>query len=924
MSIVCPHCRHGMTIKDPKPGKYKPKCSKCGERFDLEISSDPAKAPKVSKGKANLMETVLADDEQMAMIAGTGNTDVTLAPGLHATTVKEDTRSATVKTIPQRAMDQTAPLITSNVTKADLAGAVPLPPGTPSTIGGYKILRELGRGAMGSVYLARQNSLNREVALKTIQPQYVANPAFIARFTREAYAAAQLSHHNVVQIYDLGQDGEQQFFSMEFIRGCSLDELIKREGKLDERVAVGYVLQAARGLQFAHNQGMVHRDVKPANLMLSELGVVKVTDLGLVKTPELAKQLDEAEAAMAGGDAAGKSASQLAASTAQITHVNIAMGTPAYMAPEQATNAAGVDHRADIYALGCTLYVMLTGRPPFEGASALEVITKHKTEPVVRPEALVKRISPALSEITLKLVAKKPEERYANMGEVIKAFESFLGIQSSGPFSPREEHAAVLETSLAKFNGAGVAKLRTVLPLALLLVCWLVGAALFLVNWGWATAMFALPVMAIAFGLLLGGLRERDVFLTGLRRWMFLASATDWLIRLAAGLILVVVLVATGWIWAWLGAGVVAVLCALAYQAIVRKPLATARAEPIQQMEDLLRGLRLRGVDEQALQQFVARYSSDHWEEMFEALFGYEAKLRAREQWGKNHKGQARPKFRGWCDGFLRYVENQELLQREARDRKHLQTVEEKNLQAQGLDLITARKQAQRVADALLDQAADARDQQTLVKPMTATIPDPAALARLKRAKMKQMLSDAKAGKHEPRRSKLLATAFSPLTLAFGPQVRFLIGCALLLGCALWARQNNLLSGERIKEATAVVKSSVEAGNATALQNAAAASEGTTQALALPAVGPFFDSFVPGVAGLLLLVAGFFGGWRMSIFVLPAAAIMVLGPALGMPGIAAIGGSHTTSLVIGLALGAVGLVFGRTYDDVSYLDQKNR
>ncbi|MFN9853726.1 MAG: serine/threonine-protein kinase, partial [Planctomycetota bacterium] len=153
-------------------------------------------------------------------------------------------------------------------------------------LGGYRILRELGRGGMGSVYLAKQLSLDRSVALKTIQTEWASNPRVIARFIREAYAAAQLTHHNVVQIYDLGEDTGTNFFSMELVGGGSLDDLIKKSGKLDPKTAACFIAQAARGLKFAHDNGMIHRDIKPANLMLTSDGIVKVADMGLVKTPQ--------------------------------------------------------------------------------------------------------------------------------------------------------------------------------------------------------------------------------------------------------------------------------------------------------------------------------------------------------------------------------------------------------------------------------------------------------------------------------------------------------------------------------------------------------------------------------------------------------------------------------------------------------------
>ena len=227
----------------------------------------------------------------------------------------------------------------------------------PERLGGYRILKVLGRGGMGSVYLAKQLSLDRQVAVKTIQSDWAANPRVIARFIREAYAAAQLTHHNVVQICDLGQDQNVNFFSMELVEGGSLDDLLKQKGRLPPKEAVTYILHAARGLKFAHDHGMIHRDIKPANLMLTKDSLVKVADLGLVKTPALVEDeqthTDEDKNLM------------LASARTQVTGAGSTLGTPAYMSPEQAEDAHSVDHRADIYSLGCTFYALLVGKPPY-------------------------------------------------------------------------------------------------------------------------------------------------------------------------------------------------------------------------------------------------------------------------------------------------------------------------------------------------------------------------------------------------------------------------------------------------------------------------------------------------------------------------------------------------------------------------------
>src|SRR4029077_6096784 len=247
------------------------------------------------------------------------------------------------------------------------------------------------------------------------------------------------------------------YFSMEFVEGQTLGGLVRDKERLDVEEAVGYILQAARGLKSAHDQSMVHRDVKPDNLLLNRQGVVKVADLGLVKTPEDA---EAEEAAAAGKPLAGTSSAPSISLSPHIPQPNVAIGTPTYMAPEQAQDAANVDPRADIYSLGCTLYVLLTGRPPFEGRTVLEILSKHQTQEIVPPDVMVKRVPKALSTIILKMVAKKPQERYSDLGDVIRDLEGFLGVSSTGPFTPREEHAVLLEQSAKAWNESPAARQR--------------------------------------------------------------------------------------------------------------------------------------------------------------------------------------------------------------------------------------------------------------------------------------------------------------------------------------------------------------------------------------------------------------------------------------------------------------------------------
>ena len=299
-------------------------------------------------------------------------------------------------------------------------------------LGGYRILKELGAGGMGSVYLAKQISLDRACALKTIQAKWAQNPRVIARFIREAYAAAQLTHHNVVQIYDLGVDGNTNFFSMELVSGGSLDDHLKTKGMLPPKLAATLILQASRGLKFAHDHGMVHRDIKPANLMMTADGMVKIADMGLVKT----QGADDLSA----DDDTDVQSLVLASARSQVTAIGSSMGTPAYMSPEQSADATGVDKRADIYSLGCTFYALLVGKPPFEGNTMLEVITKHRVEKIVRPERIISGLPSVLGDMIEKMTAKKPEDRYQDLEELIHELEVYLELREDTSGAKIQHH----------------------------------------------------------------------------------------------------------------------------------------------------------------------------------------------------------------------------------------------------------------------------------------------------------------------------------------------------------------------------------------------------------------------------------------------------------------------------------------------------
>src|SRR5262249_47771670 len=223
---------------------------------------------------------------------------------------------------------------------------------------------------------------------------------------------------------DIGEVDGAGFVSMEYAPGPCRPDVVRKAGKLDPETAVGYVLQAARGLKHAHDRGMIHRDVKPDNLLLDENGLVKVADLGLVKTGNMSETpLRPRSRPDISSDA-----------DLHLTGARIALGTPAYMSPEQCRDAAAVDHRADIYSLGCTLYVLVTGRPPFDGTTAMELMTKQAYDPLVPPEQIVSRVPKEVSAVIQRMMAKNADDRFQTMGEVIRTLEAWLGIHHAGTF----------------------------------------------------------------------------------------------------------------------------------------------------------------------------------------------------------------------------------------------------------------------------------------------------------------------------------------------------------------------------------------------------------------------------------------------------------------------------------------------------------
>lgn len=262
--------------------------------------------------------------------------------------------------------------------------------------GRYELIEKIGDGGMAIVYKAKDRLLKRFIAVKILKPEFVQDIKFVENFRKESHAAASLSHPNIVSIYDVGQEGNINYIVMELVSGKTLNELIKEEAPMDYRKAADITKQVASGLSAAHKKGIVHRDVKPHNILMTEDGIAKITDFGIAKAVTNTTIVDS-----------GKD--------------NV-MGSVHYFSPEQA-KGANVDEKSDIYSLGIVLYEMLTGKVPFDGDNPVTIALMQINEPVTPPSVFNHNVPPGLERIVMKAVEKQPKDRFASADEMIEALD---------------------------------------------------------------------------------------------------------------------------------------------------------------------------------------------------------------------------------------------------------------------------------------------------------------------------------------------------------------------------------------------------------------------------------------------------------------------------------------------------------------------
>jgi serine/threonine-protein kinase len=419
--------------------------------------------------------------------------------------------------------DQLGSAVASSQTTAPAPRAATIAPALlTESFDGYMLLGEIGKGAMGVVYKAWDPRLERVVALKMMLGGEHASAVDLARFRTEAQAAARLAHPNIVPVYQVGHCAGRAYFSMQYVEGTTLADLA-HEGPMDQRAAARLVGLIARGVEAAHQQGILHRDLKPANVLIDQEGQPVITDFGLAKRA----RTDSRES---GG---------------RVTAAGAIVGTPCYMAPEQAAALAGsIGPASDVYSLGAILYELLTGRPPFQAGSVVDVLFMVRSEEALRPRLLNHAIDPDLELVCLKCLEKSPAHRYASAARLADDLEAYL---QSEPVSARASslvyfisrlfrdthHAPVME------NWGGLWMLHSAI---LLLLCVVTNVLL------WAGVNDHLTYLLIwSFGLVVWGLvfwnwRQRGGAVTFVERQM----AHGWAAGVAASIGTLIVEVALG------------------------------------------------------------------------------------------------------------------------------------------------------------------------------------------------------------------------------------------------------------------------------------------------------------------------------------------------------------------------------------------
>ena len=846
MVIHCPKCRHAIRLVDIRPGRFEPTCPRCGTNFRLTISAEGAD-PTVEH-----IEPATA-----------------AAPSIEAmpTTLGETREGATEE-------------LSLRFNR--------LPRGVPRLLGGCLVLKLLGHGPRGKTLLARPLSLAPPVVLKLISADRERDAVFVERHLRETLAASRLSSPHLARIVDFGRDRRSIYTAVEYVPGASLAEEIARRGRVEPLLAASWILQAARGLAEAHAQGIWHRDIKPENLRLDRGGLVVVDDLGLETTPSLAaaeSRLDKAD--RKGPAGRGSTVSRDAAAVAP-TIERVAVGTPAYMAPELARDALVIDGRADVYSLGCVFYELVTGRPPYSRPTATELIASHQDQPMIPPREFVPRLSPAIGETIEAMTRKAPEERLPGMSAVVDALEHCLGLRTGAAAAEETAYREAIREASALVRNAPEILLR--------------GRILLGVGGAWLALLLLLVVLGAfrpavvvgGFGALVGaalGLSSKSLqpagLLDGVRELLLGDGLRSWLIVAIVGVVFLGLAATWGLLGVLLFLGVCAGGLIGAFHYYVERPCARVLAEAASHVADALGRLRHAGYDERLARWMLAAEAGPGWETLFAAIFGDRA-LEAERL--RNSADASVLERLSWRGAAGRLVSALLEMRRDARLRRLFQQVEEARFEAEGLNLMTARRRSWRVSRALILAAAEWRDEQLALAGRGATAAaGPVLSQRLREAvEAPEHILERRETHPGPIRRRL--ESFS--NFVFGRTTRVALGAAMLAGLALWLHKHEVITATQVGEAAA------EVGRA-ARQAAKEADPSRLQEIhvdipversrlfeplgvaALPEPLRSAPAANLGAAGLLLLVASLYQSRAMGFCSILAAAVILLGHSWG-------------------------------------------
>jgi hypothetical protein len=708
------------------------------------------------------------------------------------------------------------------------------------------------------------------VALTVLKPEWACLGVFTARLVRDAFAAAQIAHPNLVQLLALGEDQSRIFFALELVGGRVLAEQVEQGGPLSPRDAVAHTLQAARGLMFAHGRGLYHGDVRPDCIVVDDEGVTRVVGLGLARTPV-----------------------SVAAAEAQAAKGPIPIGDRWV---EEARAAAA----ADLRSLGRTLHFLLTSAVPVGGESA----------PVVA--RLISRKVPAdLAEIVGRLIDVSPGAGYADLGQAVAALARSLEAQRPGSTVPGEGHTRTLTECLVSFRAAPAARWRRRVLLggtgvwALMVLVGLVARQPRV-----AAGFLGLGLMTILAYFVVTGVTRRTGLFANVRG-LILESRGGWLVAMAVLALVVTALVVFHLHWAYLGFAILGVLVALALHFEVDRRVEAEQHWAVDEARALLKALRLQGVGEETLRRFVRTTAGDDWEEFFEVLLGAEAMRSAREPSDLGLRGVIRKRSLPWRDWVTSWVDGEREARRQAREELFLQRIEERGLVAEGVNVLTARRKAPRIARAMVTAAANIQASAQVLATGTEIAAPPSITRAIGEAieAPEHVLVEREHGLIRPETSWLWK-------VLLGPQTRFLLGAVLLLGFLLWIDQNGIVSGAQIRAAAARAAEHADPLKVLRDIRIDVHVPVQTQPLRLPflpkLLADLFQGWGAGAAGLILILSALVRGARMALFAIPGAAIALVGPRVGIPPIGSLDPAMA-SMAIGAGIALLGVVVGRTH-----------